>query len=198
VEVEVRRTPVAAADLRAAVGRAYVKVTGRQAPPGVLQALGAQASLETGAGQSMYNFNFGGVKGAGPGGQTANAMTHEVINGKDVTLRQHFRAYATLDEGAEDYVRLMTQRFSGALPYAATGDLNGFAHALKQAGYYTASETDYAAALRGASAPVATAQAPPLIRDGTPTSYPSTLDISRVFDALSHSALKIADPPSTG
>jgi len=64
--VSPERTPVSVASLRQAIGRAYQRVTGQAPSATLLQSLTAQASLETGAGSSMYNYNFGGVKGAGP------------------------------------------------------------------------------------------------------------------------------------
>jgi len=192
--VDPERTPVGVGDLRAAIGRAYTRVTGKAPSASLVNSLTAQASLETAGGRSMYNFNFGGVKGAGPGGQTANCLTHEVIGGKDVTVHQDFRAYASLDEGAEDYVRLMVQKFGGALPYAASGSLDGFAHALKQAGYYTASEADYAAALKSASGGGSAVTDSPVLPVPSSSSFASSVDVARLFDALSQSALKIAEP----
>jgi flagellum-specific peptidoglycan hydrolase FlgJ len=171
-------------------------VTGRTATPALLQSLTAQASLETGAGHSMYNYNFGGVKGASPTGQSASCLTHEVIGGQDVTLHQSFRAYQSLDDGAEDYVRVMVQRFGGAMAAGSTGNLDGFAHALKQAGYYTASETDYASALKSASAAMGAPQSSEaaLLPVPSSSSFASSVDVSRLFDALSLSAIHIADP----
>jgi hypothetical protein len=190
------RTSVGVADLEAAIRRAYIRVTGSAPTSDVLRSLSAQASVETAAGQSMYNFNFGGIKGAGPHGLSASCVTHEVVGGTEVTVRQSFRAYASLDDGAEDYVRVLLTRFGGALPSARSGDLTGFAHALKQAGYYTASEQDYAAALTRASAALppsgVTCTSPSAAAGG----FPSDVEISRLVDALSASALRIADPDS--
>ena len=191
--VEPQRTPVSVSDLRAAIGRAYQRVTGHAPSARIVQSLTAQASVETGSGRAMYNFNFGGIKGAGPEGQTASCMTHEVIAGKDVTLRQNFRAYSSLDQGADDYVRVLVAKFGGALPSAASGDLSGFAHALKQAGYYTASENDYAKALSNAAGQLGPTIPGELAPVPSLDSLPRTVDLSRLFDALSMSALRIAD-----
>jgi len=199
--VEPQRTPVSVSDLRAAIGRAYQRVTGHAPSARIVQSLTAQASVETGSGRAMYNFNFGGIKGAGPEGQTASCMTHEVIAGKDVTLRQNFRAYSSLDQGADDYVRVLVAKFGGALPSAASGDLSGFAHALKQAGYYTASESDYASALKsvgGAATASVDARSQEILPVPAASSFASSADVARLFDALSISALKIADPSSSG
>ena len=194
-----RRTPATPADLRAAIATAYHRLTGKSASTSLLDTLTAQASLETGRGAQMYNFNFGGIKGCGPQG-TANCMTHEVIASHDVTLRQGFRAYASLDEGAEDYVRLLSHRFGAAFSKAQVGDVDGFAHALKQAGYYTAAETDYATALRsltGAKPVSAVVPAPTFSEAMSPANnatYSDSAELSRVLNALSTSALTIARP----
>src|SRR5258706_15015150 len=136
-------------ELRDALGRAHVKLTGRAASPGLLDVLSAQVSLETGRGASMYNWNFGGIKGASPQGMTASYMTRECTKSGDVHLRQGFRAYASIDDGATDYLNLVRGRYAGALAHAERGDVDGFAHALKESGYYTAPEAEYASALRG-------------------------------------------------
>jgi hypothetical protein len=146
-QVEPQRTPVTRADLRAAIGRALERTDGKRPADELVNVLTAHASLETASGDRMYNFNFGGIKGASASGATAVCRTHEVLGGKDVVIKDGFRAYGSLDEGALDYVRTMKSRFSGALAPAARGDVTGFASALKQAHYYTASEADYARGL---------------------------------------------------
>lgn len=146
-QVEPQRTPVTRADLRAAISRALERTDGKRPADQLVDVLTAHASLETASGDRMYNFNFGGIKGTSPAGSTAVCRTHEVLGGKDVVIKDGFRAYGSLDEGALDYVRTMKSRFGGALAPAARGDVNGFASALKSAHYYTASEADYARGL---------------------------------------------------
>jgi hypothetical protein len=191
------RTPVSMPLLQGAIGRAYQRVMGQAPSTSLLRSLTAQASLETGAGTSMYNYNFGGVKGVSPSGSSASCLTHEVVDGTDLTLHQGFRAYASVDEGAEDYVRVVVQKFGHALPAAAAGDLDGFAHALKQAGYYTASEADYAAALKSASVGLDSGKTSPILPVPSSAAFASSVDMSRLFDALSASALRIAEPTSS-
>lgn len=148
-EVKLERTPATRAELRAAIERALVRTEGAQPPGKLVEVLTAHASLETASGDRMYNFNFAGIKGRSPAGMTAVARTREVLGGREVEIRDGFRAYATIDEGALDYVQTMKGRFAGALTPAARGDVSGFAHALKKAGYYTAAESDYARGLAG-------------------------------------------------
>lgn len=150
-EVEPRRTPVTREQMRAAIARALQKETGARPSPRLVDTLTAHASLETASGDRMYNFNFAGIKGHSPAGTTAVLRTKEVLDGREVTIKDGFRAYATIDDGARDYVHLMRTRFAGALDPAARGDVEGFAHALKQSGYYTAAEKDYAKGLASLS-----------------------------------------------
>jgi hypothetical protein len=74
-----------------------------------------------------------------------------------------------------------------ALGKAELADVGGFAHALKEAGYYTASETDYAAALRGqgASSPPSSTSAA-----GSAPFFDAS-SLARITHALAASALSI-------
>lgn len=198
-EVEPRRTPVSVADLRAAIDRAHKELTGRVTPTKLLDVLTAHASLETGSGGQMYNYNFGGIKGRSPTGETARCRTKEVVDGREIEVRDGFRAYRTLDEGARDYVRLMRSRFGAAMAHAAAGDVAGFAHALKEARYYTADEAKYASALerltgnaasherRGAGARVAAA-GPRADLD-----FADALALGRVLDAIARHPARVEE-----
>ena len=204
-EVEPKRTQVSRGEIRDAIARAHSRVTGRAASGATLDVLTAQASLETASGGRMYNFNFGGIKGSGPNGETAKLRTHEVLGGKDVEIRDGFRAYRTIDEGATDYVRLMKDRFPGAMAQAERGDVDGFAKALKQSNYYTADEKAYASGLRslmGTSGGSAARSSEQSVAIGSLSSLPNTSSIlagtsppqgfvdesqlSRMMDAISH------------
>ncbi len=178
------------ADIRAALSQALESATGKAPPSKTVEVLAAQVSLETAHGSAMFNYNFGGIKGASPEGTTAHYLTHEVVDGSTETLDQGFRAYGSLQAGARDYVSVLQSRFPQAFARAASGDVDGFAHALKQSHYYTASEQEYAAGLRnaaGSSLPVApaTAAAP---------SFSTSEEIVRVLDAVAASSARIAAP----
>jgi len=183
-------------DVRAALSRAVQSATGTAPSAQTLDVLSAQVSLETAHGGAMYNFNFGGIKGESPSGQTAHYMTHEVLNGKDVTLQQGFRAYGSLDAGAKDYVSVLRSRFPHAFGQAMSGSVDGFAHALKQAGYYTASEQSYTSGLRAAAGlPAESATSTSAVASSTSVSaYSTSADLSRVLDAIAASATRIAEP----
>ncbi|MBX3206268.1 MAG: glucosaminidase domain-containing protein [Labilithrix sp.] len=197
IEVEPQRTPVSRAELRGAIGRAHQKLTGRAASASMLDVLTAHASLETGSGSRMYNYNFGGIKGAGPTGETARCLTREVEGGREIEIRDGFRAYRSLDEGAVDYVRLMRDRFGGAVARAEAGDVDGFAHALKQARYYTADESKYASALRGLAgvpeAASASAATPRREVSSAAAVFPDSFELGRVLDAIARHPRTIED-----
>lgn len=105
--------------------------------------LTAQWSHETGNGHSMYNFNFGGIKGTGPSGLTVSQRTKEGWGANETTIRDNFRAYKSAEEGASDYLSLLRRRYAGALKAAHQGDPAGFVRGLKKGGYFTGNEGAY-------------------------------------------------------
>lgn len=187
VAVEAQRTAVTRGDIRGALNRAYEKIYGKTPSKDTLDTLTAQASLETGSGGSMYNFNFGGIKGGAPGtNETANLRTKEVYDGKEVEVRDGFRAYRSLDAGAEDYVRLLKNQFGKAMSQADAGNINGFAHALKEAHYYTADESKYASALNvlAGKPDGATSSASSLTLDSKAIGGSGMISMSNINDAI--------------
>ena len=109
----------------------------------MLAILVSQWSLETGGGKSMMNFNFGGIKGPGPGGLSVSYKTVEGSGATETKIVALFRAYASATEGAGDYLKVLEKRFPAALKMAHAGDASGFVHELKRAGYFTGSEQTY-------------------------------------------------------
>jgi flagellum-specific peptidoglycan hydrolase FlgJ len=107
----------------------------------------AQWAHETAHGASMINFNFGGIKGAGPSGLTTTCRTREGSGVTERSIRDRFRAYESASEGAEDYVKLLSARYGDALAQAGRGDSTAFVAALKRKGYFTGSEQAYARSL---------------------------------------------------
>jgi hypothetical protein len=192
--VEARRTPASMNEIRSALSQAVRDVTGYAPSSQTLDVLSAQVSLETAGGRSMYNFNFGGIKGAGPSGLTAECNTHELLGGHDVTLKQGFRAYSSLADGAHDYIAVLRGRFPQAFGLAVAGNVDGFAHALKQAHYYTADEGEYAKGLRAtAGIPSGTTvSAAPF--EQVPTGLATSTELSRILDVVASTAARIADP----
>ena len=208
-EVAAQATHATLPQLRAALARATQQVTGQAPSARFLDVLTAQAAVETGRGEHMYNWNFGGIKGSGPSGATTTLRTKEILDGKEVEIRDGFRAYKSIDEGAVDYVSLLQRRFGGAVSAAQRGDVDGFAYALKSSGYYTASADDYAAALRGIVKEASRAGGATGVSDATgdpslgaiPSleslpqgDFASSDLLGRVLDAVSASTARIAAP----
>jgi flagellar protein FlgJ len=112
------------------------------------RAIVAQAALETGWGTSRpadasgNSQNFFGIKaGAGWRGPGVTADTTEYVAGQAGTERARFRAYGSVAQNVEDYVRVLREpRYAAAL---GTGsDVRAFANALQRGGYAT--DPDYA------------------------------------------------------
>lgn len=130
-----------------ALARAFKTVTGRDASDKTLTLLTAQWGLETGNGAAMMNYNFGGIKGRGPSGLYTSYKTKEGSGASEITIVDKFRAYASAEEGATDYVRVLRDRFPKAFEAAQTGEARAFVHALKTEGYFTADEETYTRAI---------------------------------------------------
>ncbi|HEY3668290.1 MAG TPA: glucosaminidase domain-containing protein [Polyangiaceae bacterium] len=126
-----------------ALKTAWTNVTGDPPSPKTLSILTAQWAHETGNGASMFNYNFGGIKGMGPSGLSVSQRTREGFGPSEHTISDRFRAYRTADEGATDYVKLLTQRFPEAALSAQSGDAAGFVSGLKQRGYFTGDAAVY-------------------------------------------------------
>jgi flagellar protein FlgJ len=82
--------------------------------------------------------NFFGIKSSKKwGGKTYNIDTGEVIKGKKVIVNADFRAYNSVKDSIEDYVKLLKEnpRFSNVLKVKTVSEQ---AKELKKAGYATA------------------------------------------------------------
>jgi hypothetical protein len=126
-----------------ALRAAWTKVTGEAPNEQTVAILTAQWAHETGNGASMYNYNFGGIKGMGPSGLAVSQHTKEGFGASERNITDRFRAYRTAEEGATDYVQLITQRFPEAARSAQNGDPAGFVAGLKQRGYFTGDPAAY-------------------------------------------------------
>ncbi|MDE2250658.1 MAG: flagellar assembly peptidoglycan hydrolase FlgJ [Gammaproteobacteria bacterium] len=108
-------------------------------------ALIAQAALETGWGRHLPSgaaggpgFNLFGVKGGGAWtGPVASAQTVEYSAGVPHSLAQAFRGYASIEQGVDDYVKLLrsSDRYRQAL--GSGSDVTAFATGLRRGGYAT-------------------------------------------------------------
>jgi len=116
------------------------------------RAIVAQAALETGWGRHLpadeqgVSHNYFGIKaGGGWTGASVGADTTEFTGGVAGNERARFRAYGSVAENVEDYVRLLRDnpRYANAL---GTGsDVRAFATALQRGGYAT--DPEYASKL---------------------------------------------------
>jgi hypothetical protein len=207
-EVRAHQTAVSPADIRGALARAHQAQLGKPAPPALLDVLTAHVSLETGRGSRMFNYNFGGIKGAGPSGQSARYLTREVdANGDDHHLVDGFRAYRSLTEGAGDYLRFLHTRYGAAFDAASRGDVDGFAGALKSRGYFTENVEPYAAALRSlahadwsgsqltsASSASALGSTSLVAPPDAATALPTSMAVERVLDAVASMTARLGAP----
>lgn len=137
------RTPIAAAEAANAIEGALRTVTGKAPNGQTVALLTAQWAHETGCGASMYNYNFGGLKGEGPGGQSVVQRTREGWGSSERTIMDRFRAYDSPEQGALDYVRLLASRYAPALEAAQRGDTSQFVRGLKSGGYFTGNADAY-------------------------------------------------------
>lgn len=134
-----------------------------------LALLWAQSALETGRWKVIRNNNFGNIKkkhykklswteipddghkwtmfATGENlwdNKTKNSKWHWF---EPPHYQTHFRSYDTVIDGAEDYIKLVSQkkRYIKAWAEVMKGDPRAFSHELRVAGYYTALEEKYTA-----------------------------------------------------
>jgi hypothetical protein len=138
------RTPLSGSQASEALRKAYQRVTGEEPSQGTLAILTSHWALETGQGQSMYNYNFAGIKGRGPEGMTAVMNTREGYGANTTHIRDGFRAYTSAEAGATDYLSLLQRRYGSALEAARSEQPGQFVSELKARGYFTGDPEAYA------------------------------------------------------
>lgn len=144
-------TPCTALDYVRSIRSGLETITGKTPPNGQVAVLTAQSALESGRWRSMHRFNPGNIKAATDYGFLyTQYRCNEVIGGKTEWFdpphpQTNFRAFMDLETGVLDYLRFLSGRVRYAAPWAAAikGDPAAFVHALKMAGYFTASEGPY-------------------------------------------------------
>lgn len=144
-------TPCSAQEYIRAIQQGLETLTGKTPSDGQVAVLTAQSALESGRWKSMHRNNPGNIK-ASPTYEFLYCQfrCNELINGKlewfDPPHPQtNFRAFMDLETGVIDYLRFLSGRvrYAGAWEAAKRGDPAAFVHALKTAGYFTASEGPY-------------------------------------------------------
>ncbi|MEY4551331.1 MAG: hypothetical protein RL685_7526 [Pseudomonadota bacterium] len=141
--VAAQRTPLSGGEAAEALKGAWQGLTGQPPSAQTLSVLVGQWAHETGRGSAMLNYNFGGIKGTGPTGASTVYRTREGSGASEIQIQDRFRAYDTAEQGASDYLSLLTRRYPDALQAAERGDPAGFVQALKSRGYFTGDEAAY-------------------------------------------------------
>ena len=147
--VAARRTPIAGTLAAKSLERAYRRLVGRRPSRETIALLTAHWAHETNQGASMFNYNFGGIKGIGPDGSYVLERTREGSGRSERRRKHRFRAYPDALEGALDYLSLLQRLYRPALDAAALGDVDGFVKGLKQGGYFSGDERVYLEKMTG-------------------------------------------------
>lgn len=142
-----RPTPMDPADAARHLGNAWEDVLSERASAKVVGVLWAQWALETGRGRWMVDYNFAGLKGRAPDGGSALWWTWEETEEGSRRVRSRFRAYATPEAGARDYIDMLRRRYPEAVDAARRGDAAGFIQALDRRGYFTEAPKAYGRAV---------------------------------------------------
>jgi hypothetical protein len=150
--VAAQRTRLSGNEAAEALRAAWTHARGEPPSQETLSILVGQWAHETGRGQSMLNYNFGGLKGTGPSGLSAAYGTREGWGDNAVRTVDRFRAYGSAEEGARDYVGLLVRRYPEAVNAADAGDTRGFVHGLKARGYFTDNVAAYSKSVESLAA----------------------------------------------
>jgi len=149
--VAATRTPISPQAMWPAMAARFEAGANQAPTTGQLMILMAQWMLETGAGASMVQWNVGNIKHVpGDALDWCDYTTTEYdAQGVKHTLVQSFKAWPSLEAGLDAWLHIfLLGRYSNAWPYVLDGDPDGFAQALRDRGYYTATETSYDANMR--------------------------------------------------
>lgn len=146
--VAARRTELSGTQAAKALASAFEQSQGVAPSEGTLAVLTAHWAHETGRGQAMLNFNFGGIKGRSPEGLTTHYTTHEGHGAERHKAVDGFRAYESAASGAADYIGLLERRYPAALRAAAQARPGQFVRALHEGGYFTAHPASYERSIR--------------------------------------------------
>lgn len=130
------------------LSHAWKKMLETAIKPEQLAIVWSQVCLETAAGKSMMNNNFGNIKKK-PGNFWTSYKCHEYDNQgvKHEYLPPHpqtyFSAWKSPDEGAMGYLVFLQNKYPKAFQAIQAADLTAYVHALKAKGYFTAPEDKY-------------------------------------------------------
>lgn len=143
-EVNRGRTPMTAYEARRHLELAYIVVVGENPQVRTLSLLLAQWALETGLGQNMWGYNYGGIK-ATSGGVAYG--TGELIGGRKLRRVHRFRVYASALAGAKDYIGTLRGDFPKSFAALRSGCAAQFVQALFEERYFTGDPSEYVKAI---------------------------------------------------
>jgi hypothetical protein len=148
-QVPKTNTPVSDAQMAQAIINVWQRLFGTVPSREQVYMVMAQNAIETGGKrESMHNYNVGNIITGGAdhdyflGGDWMYTDKSETQK-KNIT--QKFRAYNTLEEGVEDYLKVLSKmkRYSEAWQHIMHPDVRAYSKALHDAGYYGAKEEVY-------------------------------------------------------
>lgn len=156
------RTPLTPLEAIDAIWHAHQEVIGGPCPVPLLEILSAQSAFETARWKALWNFNFGNIRGTGPGGEWMSIHGAGEIdaNGKEYFPpdghENMFAAYRDRYAGAGGLVRFLgtashppaPNRYQRAWDAACAGDLAGFVRGIREQGYFTAGLERYTSGVR--------------------------------------------------
>jgi arsenate reductase-like glutaredoxin family protein len=141
IKVPPTKTPLTKDPAIFVLRNAWNKVMGSTPTPKQLAIIVAHWAFETGWGNSMVQYNFGNIKGVGPSGLTTGYTTHEGFGSTREKIKDGFRAYSNVMEGAEDYLYFLKNKYPSSMKCAEQEDVQGFVNHLT--GYFTDSPQQY-------------------------------------------------------
>jgi hypothetical protein len=130
-------TPLSEQQLAVHLAAAWSTVVGEPAGRETLAVLWAHSALETGRGQKMLGHNFAGLKGHAQEGGGRLIWTWDESSRGLERVRRTFRVYPSAEQGARDYVELLTSRHRRARRAAERGSPQDFVAALAESDYFT-------------------------------------------------------------
>jgi hypothetical protein len=145
------KTDISASQMAQAISGAWRKLFGDTPSKEQVAMVLAQNALETGHRKSMWNYNVGNITtdSKGPYDYFDDLTTKEQVKpGSWKKMNLKYRAYPSLQMGAEDYLKFISgKKYSEAWQHILNPDPVKFSKALKAAGYYTANEEPYTKSL---------------------------------------------------
>ena len=153
-EVPKTNTPVSDAQMSQAIINVWQRLFGTAPSKEQVYMIMAQNSLETGPNRSsMHNYNVGNIIAGNSGHDYflgGDWMYADKAETQKKKIVQHFRAYGSLEEGVEDYLKLLSQskRYASAWQHIIHPDIKAYSEALHDAGYYGEKAEKYTAGLQ--------------------------------------------------